>query len=86
MAAEVWRRLLHKRPRFSVEELRRQYATLTSNLFVNEQNKADIVEAIRSIAELLAWGEQNNPTIFEHCMEHNVLYLLHRILLRFGAF
>jgi protein CLEC16A len=81
-AAEVWRRLLHKRPRFSVDELRKQYATLTSNEFVNDANKASIVEAIRSIAELLAWGEQHNPVIFEHCMEHNIIFILHRILLQ----
>ena len=46
-----------------------QFRTLHNVLFKNqtvtEQNKHLLVETLRSIAEILIWGDQNDSTVFE---------------------
>ena len=41
--------------RFTGEELRNLYDVLHKNPFVTEQNKALVVETIRSLAEFMIW-------------------------------
>lgn len=41
------------------------YHVLYKNQVVNEQNKSLLVETLRSIAEILIWGDQNDSTVFE---------------------
>ena len=41
------------------------YAVLSKNQNVTEQNKALLVETLRSISEILIWGDQNDSTVFE---------------------
>ena len=41
------------------------YNLMSKNQTVNEQNKTLLVETLRSIAEILIWGDQNDSTVFE---------------------
>lgn len=41
--------------RFSVEELQYLHSTLLRNPVVNDSNRDAVVEALRSIAELVIW-------------------------------
>ena len=38
---------------------------LTKNATVNETNRGLLVETLRSIAEILIWGDQNDSRVFE---------------------
>ena len=70
------------RDRFTLEELRNLYDVLAKNPVVNEANRATVVETIRSIAEFMIWGDQNEPRVFEFFLENNVMAYLHRVLLQ----
>ena len=41
------------------------YSVLYKNQTVTESNKSLLVETLRSIAEILIWGDQNDSTVFE---------------------
>lgn len=41
------------------------YHVLTKNTTVTEQNRNLLVETIRSITEILIWGDQNDSSVFE---------------------
>ncbi|KAB1204299.1 hypothetical protein CJ030_MR8G004629 [Morella rubra] len=47
---------------------------------VNEVNKDFVIEALRSIAELVTYGDQHDPTFFEFFMEKQVMGEFVRIL------
>lgn len=38
---------------------------VTKNSTVNETNRGLLVETLRSIAEILIWGDQNDSRVFE---------------------
>lgn len=38
---------------------------MSKNHTVNEQNRVLLVETLRSIAEILIWGDQNDSSVFE---------------------
>jgi protein CLEC16A len=44
-----------ERERFSVEELRHLHGVLLRNQVVTDSNRDTVVEALRSIAELVIW-------------------------------
>ncbi|KAL2932970.1 Protein TRANSPARENT TESTA 9, partial [Bienertia sinuspersici] len=48
--------------------------------FVNEVNKDFVIEALRSIAELVIYGDQHDSTFFDFFMEKQVLGEFVRIL------
>lgn len=73
------------RGKFTFEELRNLYEVLVRNQIVTEANKATVVETIRSIAEFMIWGDQNEPKIFEFFLENNILLYLHRMLAQHPA-
>lgn len=50
------------------------------NQVVNHFNKAVLIETLRELAELLIWGDQNDPRVFEYFLEHNLLRHYKRIL------
>jgi protein CLEC16A len=70
--------------RFTLEELRELYGVLVRNPVVDEANKALVVETIRSIAEYMIWGDQNEPRIFDFFLENNIMVYLHKVLLAPG--
>ncbi len=68
------------RTKFTFEELRALYDVLSKNQVVTEANKALVVETIRSIAEFMIWGDQNEPRIFDFFLENNIMTYLHWVL------
>ena len=69
------------RERFSLEELEYLCGVLEKNPVVAPGNRESVVETLRSIAELMIWGDQHEPKFFEYFLEHNVLAHFHKILL-----
>ena len=59
--------------RHSLSELYRLHALLLSYTVVNEYNKASVIETLRALAEILIWGDQHEPRVFEFFLEHNLL-------------
>jgi protein CLEC16A len=41
------------------------YNVLSKNQNVSENNRGLLVETLRSIAEILIWGDQNDSSVFE---------------------
>jgi len=41
-----------------------------------------VVETVRSIAEFMIWGDQNEPRIFDAFLENNIMVYLHKMLLQ----
>lgn len=48
---------------------------MSKNQTVCEQNKTLLVETLRSIAEILIWGDQNDSTVFESVFISLIFYL-----------
>jgi hypothetical protein len=69
-------------PTLSIEELERLHTVLLDpeNQVVNPINKATIIETLRALAEILIWGDQNDPRVFELFLEQNMLKHYKRIL------
>lgn len=44
---------------------RYMYHVLTKNTTVTDHNRNLLVETIRSITEILIWGDQNDSSVFE---------------------
>eukprot|EP00191_Tetraselmis_sp_GSL018_P010529 CAMPEP_0177609508 /NCGR_PEP_ID=MMETSP0419_2-20121207/19136_1 /TAXON_ID=582737 /ORGANISM="Tetraselmis sp., Strain GSL018" /LENGTH=882 /DNA_ID=CAMNT_0019104457 /DNA_START=372 /DNA_END=3016 /DNA_ORIENTATION=+ len=74
-----------QRERFSLEELARLHAVLESQKELHEGNRELIVETLRSIAELMIWGDQHEPRFFEFFLEKHLLKQFRRILSQPGA-
>lgn len=72
------------RNRFSLEELHYLRDLLLSNKEVTEANRGEVVEALRSLAEIIIWGDQNDPRFFEFFLESDMLSYIHQILLQPG--
>ncbi|KAM3386274.1 hypothetical protein ACQJBY_009726 [Aegilops geniculata] len=68
------------RNRFSIEELRYLTDQLQKIHVVYEANKEFVVEALRSIAELMIYGDQHDPLFFEFFMEKQIMGEFARIL------
>ncbi|KAF8118272.1 hypothetical protein N665_0005s0040 [Sinapis alba] len=76
----MWFSFLRSRDRFSLVELRYLTDQLTKIQIVNETNTDFVVEALRSIAEILTYGDQHDPSFFEFFMEKQVMGEFVRIL------
>lgn len=59
--------------RFSVENLKHLHELLVKNPAANSQNTNQLVEGVRTIAEVMIWGDQNNPRFFEFFCEKSFL-------------
>ncbi len=46
---------------------------LQKNQVVNDANRDAVVEALRSMAELMIWGDQHDPKFFEYFLEASLL-------------
>lgn len=42
------------------------YNVMTKNQIVSESNRSLLVETLRSITEILIWGDQNDSSVFEY--------------------
>uniref|UniRef100_T1GJV0 FPL domain-containing protein n=1 Tax=Megaselia scalaris TaxID=36166 RepID=T1GJV0_MEGSC len=64
--------------RLSLEHLKYLYSLLEKNTTVSETNRSLLVESLRSIAEILIWGDQHDSSVFDFFLEKNMLsYFLH---------
>lgn len=66
--------------RFSIEHLRHLRDVLIHNPIVTDVNRDAVVEALRSIAELMVWGDQHDPKFLEYFLENNILQHFTNIL------
>ena len=53
---------------------------LLDNPVVTDANRDALVEALRSIAELMIWGAQHEPRFLDYFLENNLLQHFVRIL------
>ncbi|XP_046413748.1 protein CLEC16A homolog isoform X2 [Neodiprion fabricii] len=64
----------------SLEHLKYLYNVLSKNHTVSENNRGLLVETLRSIAEILIWGDQNDSSVFDFFLEKNMLSFFLRIM------
>ncbi|KAJ0090946.1 hypothetical protein Patl1_14089 [Pistacia atlantica] len=64
----MWFPFWRSRDRFSLEELRYLTDQLQKVQIVNQVNKDFVIEALRSIAELLTYGDQHDSAFFDYEM------------------
>ncbi|GMJ15608.1 green fluorescent seed 9, TRANSPARENT TESTA 9 [Hibiscus trionum] len=76
----MWFSFWRSRDRFSFDELRYLTNQLQTVQIVNEVNKDFVIEALRSIAELLTYGDQHDPSFFDYFIEKQVMGEFIRIL------
>lgn len=57
----------------SLEQLKYLYNVLSKNQNVSDNNRGLLVETLRSIAEILIWGDQNDSSVFDFFLEKNML-------------
>lgn len=57
----------------SLDYLKYLQGVLTKNEKVTENNKKILVEALRAIAEILIWGDQNDASVFDFFLERQML-------------
>lgn len=69
-----------QRDRFSLDELQYLHEVLVKSPVIHDGNRDVVVEALRSIAELMIWGDQHEPKFFEFFLERNVMGHFARIL------
>ncbi|KZV26795.1 hypothetical protein F511_06642 [Dorcoceras hygrometricum] len=69
----MWFSFWRSRDRFSLDELRYLIDQLMKVQIVNEVNKDFVIEALRSIAELITYGDQHDAAFFELFMEKQAL-------------
>ncbi|KAK6187791.1 hypothetical protein SNE40_005737 [Patella caerulea] len=71
----------------SLEHLKFLYGMLGKNQTVTEQNRSLLVETLRSISEILIWGDQNDSSVFDFFLEKNMLsFFLRYIRQKYGRY
>ncbi|KAG9449202.1 hypothetical protein H6P81_009167 [Aristolochia fimbriata] len=76
----MWFPFWRSRNRFSLDQLRYLSDLLQQITIVNDINKDSVIEALRSIAELVTYGDQHDPAFFEFFMEKQIMGDFVRIL------
>ncbi|CAA6653715.1 unnamed protein product [Spirodela intermedia] len=76
----MWFSFWRSRDRFSLDELRYISDQLQRIQIVNQINKDFVIEALRSLAELVTYGDQHDPSFFEFFMERQLMGEFVRIL------
>ncbi|KAG0475216.1 hypothetical protein HPP92_014902 [Vanilla planifolia] len=76
----MWLSFWRSRNRFSIDELRYLTEQLQKVHVVNEVNQDIVIEALRSIAELITYGDQHDGSFFEFFMEKQIMGEFVRIL------
>ncbi|XP_026058236.1 protein CLEC16A-like isoform X2 [Carassius auratus] len=64
----------------SLDHLKYMYQVLTKNTTVTDHNRNLLVETIRTITEILIWGDQNDSSVFDFFLEKNMLAFFLNIL------
>ncbi len=68
--------------RFSLTELKRLHGVLCDNTLITDRNRDLVVETLRSLAELMIWGDQHEPKFFDFFAEKHLLGHFNRILMQ----
>lgn len=76
----MWFSFWRSKNRFSVDELKHLNDQLQKVQIVNDTNKEFVIETLRSIAELVTYGDQHDSSIFEFFMEKQIMSQFLRIL------
>ena len=77
--------LFGRRDRFTPANLRRLVDVLARTPSATPGNSASLVETFREIAELMIYGDQNDPTFFDVFVEHRVLAHFSRFIKQSGG-
>jgi protein CLEC16A len=77
--APFWQSLLGP-PKFSLANMNALHQLLQRTTVVTERNRATVVDALRTTAELVLWGDQNDQALFEFFLEKNILGIFWRLL------
>ncbi|XP_048058665.1 protein CLEC16A isoform X3 [Megalobrama amblycephala] len=64
----------------SLDHLKYMYHVLTKNTTVTDHNRNLLVETIRTITEILIWGDQNDSSVFDFFLEKNMFAFFLNIL------
>ncbi|XP_063078084.1 protein CLEC16A isoform X3 [Engraulis encrasicolus] len=64
----------------SLDHLKYLYHVLTKNTTVTDHNRNLLVETIRTITEILIWGDQNDSSVFDFFLEKNMFAFFLNIL------
>ncbi|KAG8432918.1 hypothetical protein GDO86_017254 [Hymenochirus boettgeri] len=64
----------------SLDRLKYMYHILVKNPTVTDLNRNLLVETIRSITEILLWGDQNDSSVFDFFLEKNMFDFFLKIL------
>ncbi|KAF3700367.1 Protein CLEC16A [Channa argus] len=64
----------------SLDHLKYVYNVLAKNTTVTDHNRNLLVETIRSITEILIWGDQNDSSVFDFFLEKNMFAFFLNIL------
>ncbi|XP_059091774.1 protein CLEC16A homolog isoform X2 [Tigriopus californicus] len=64
----------------SLDHLKYLYSVLSKNQTVTDGNRSLLVETLRSIAEILIWGDQNDSSVFDFFLERNMLSFFLKIM------
>ncbi|CAF0905318.1 unnamed protein product [Adineta steineri] len=71
----------------SLENLKYLYGVLQRNTTVSDANRDLLTETLRSISEILIWGDQHDSSVFDYFLEHGMLiYFLNYMRQKNGRF
>ncbi|CAF0812734.1 unnamed protein product [Brachionus calyciflorus] len=71
----------------SIENLKYLYGILNKNQIVTENNKDLLIETLRSISEILIWGDQNDSGVFDFFLEKQMItFFLHYMKQKYGRY
>ena len=85
LAGEMFANLFPKRDRFTPANLRRLADALTRTPAVTPANGDHLVETFREIAELMIYGDQNDPSFFDLFVELKVMSHISRFVKQSGS-
>ncbi|KAF0985135.1 hypothetical protein FDP41_000174 [Naegleria fowleri] len=66
--------------KFSLEALNKLCDTLEQNKIINDTNAEIVVETLRSISELMVWGDKHNEKFWDLFLERNVFHSFFNVL------
>jgi len=64
----------------SLDQLKYLHNVMLKNQTVSESNRSLLVETLRSVTEILIWGDQNDSSVFDFFLEKNMLSFFLRIM------
>ncbi|XP_055586075.1 protein CLEC16A homolog [Uranotaenia lowii] len=77
----------NKRPKnhLSLSKLKHHYSVLKGKKITSEKKRSKIIESLRSIGEIVVWGDQNDPEISDYFLENKILPFLLQLMLQIGG-